>query len=924
MDYKATLNLPQTKFPMKASLTKREPMRLDAWKTNDLYGKIKDASSSKKHYILHDGPPYANGHIHSCHVVNKVLKVIIVKYKTLTGHFVPYVPGWDCHGLPIELRLLKDLKATKNDVDQLDFRKKAHDYALKWVNIQKEEFQKFGIFGEWENPYLTMDPNYEKCIVESFYKIYNSGHVIKGKKPIYWCYDCETALAEAEVEYDNLKAPSIYVRFKLNHNANDFGINSEKPINIVIWTTTPWTLPANKAIAVHPDLEYIFEELDQEIIIIASDLKTSFHKTTSQDEGNILKKVTGKDLEKKTYTHFFTKEELPVILSSFVTTEQGTGCVHTAPGHGQEDFIVGNKYGLPVFSPVDDKGRFDKTSSVFVGEHVFKADSKIVELLKEKNVLVYNEYLDHSYPHCWRCKKPVLFRATDQWFISLEKEGLKEKALDGIKEVTWIPESGESRITGMIKNRPEWCISRQRLWGVPIPVFYCSNCNEVVINKNIQEQVIDKIAAEGTDIWFKKDADFFIPQGTKCPHCENDKFKKEEDILDVWFDSGVSHQAVLKENPLLKFPADLYIEGSDQHRGWFQSALLTAKAVGDETPFKKVLTHGFVVDGDGYKMSKSQGNVIDPLKLMNKYGADILRLWVASMNYFVDIRISDAMLNQISDAYRKIRNTFRFLLGNTFDFDSNIHKVSFENMSEIDLYILSRYEELLKNCSEYYENFEFHKVYRNVYQFCTVDLSSFYLDIMKNKLYTDNADSAKRRSSQTVMTILADGLCKILSPIIPFTTDEVWEYFQKEKDSTSIHITDWPQIEIKKDMTKILEKYRILLELRNSVLIQLEESRNKKIIGSSLQAKVHLSVGEEKMYNFLKEISIQELKELFIVSGVEISKNDKEKELNIQVSNADGSKCTRCWQYSTSVGDDKEHIEICKNCLEVIRKSSNS
>ncbi|MBN1521247.1 MAG: isoleucine--tRNA ligase [Candidatus Aureabacteria bacterium] len=920
MDYKLTLTLPQTQFPMKASLTAREPQRLLAWERSNLYKKIKVSGKSKPKYILHDGPPYANGHIHSGHVLNKVLKDFVVKYKTLRGYFAPFVPGWDCHGLPVEHRLLKELKATKNDVDQVSFRKKAHDYALKWINIQREEFKRFGIFGEWEDPYITMDPRYEYWIVKSFYSIFNNGLIIKGKKPIYWCTECETALAEAEVEYEDLTSPSIYVQFPLNQKARDFGLDSAKPLYIIIWTTTPWTLPANRAIAVHPDFEYLLEEKDHEIMIIAADLRNSFHQETGLREGKILKKIKGRDLEHRTYKHVLNDDTLPVILSEYVTLDQGTGCVHTAPGHGQEDFHVGQRYNLDVFSPVDDRGCFTEEAGVMQGENVFKADPKIIDLLDKKGSLIHHESLSHSYPHCWRCKKPVIFRATSQWFISLEKGNLKASALRDIKTVKWVPGAGEARITAMVENRPEWCISRQRLWGVPIPVFYCTACENVVVTKDVQESVLDKISRHGTDIWFEKEADFFIPKGTSCPHCKGTAFKKEKDILDVWFDSGVSHQAVLKENSLLEYPCDLYLEGSDQHRGWFQSALLTAKAIGDEKPFKAVLTHGFVVDGEGRKMSKSLGNVVDPLKVLEKYGADILRLWVASMNYFVDIRISEDILSQISDAYRKIRNTFRFLLGNCSDFDFKKNAVPQEKMKDIDLYILSRYAALLEDSREFYDNYEFHRVYRSIYQFCTVDLSSFYLDIMKNKLYTDYFDSPERRSAQTAMHIMAEGLCKIISPLLPFTADEIWEHFQKNENPESVHLAQWPEFFMTKDVANLEDKYVRLIDVRNVVLVRLEEARNKKLIGSALEAKVSIAAGDEELYRLLQQTDPQELRELLIVSGVELSMAEKGSPLSVAVSKADGKKCVRCWQYKTSVGTSSVHKDICTECMDVVKK----
>ncbi len=731
MNYKDTLNLPKTDFPMKADLPKREPDMLNSWKEKDIYAHIRGKFKGKPKYILHDGPPYANGDIHIGHALNKTLKDIVVKYKTMRGFDAPYVPGWDCHGLPVEHQLFKELKISKGQIGQLEFRKKAADYALRYVGIQKEQFKRLGVFGDWEDPYLTLSPGYVAGIMRSFAKLVEGGYVYKGRKPVNWCTRCETALAEAEVEYADHTSPSVYVKFQIK----DTKIKDGRHF-LIIWTTTPWTLVANVAIAVHPEMSYVSIKVGEETFFIAQDLLNIVLEKLNIKEYKKISALKGRDLEGLNYIHPFLKREGKVVLANYVSNEEGTGCVHTAPGHGMEDFMTGQKYGLPTIMPVNEKGLFDDTAGELSGMHVFKANDAIIERLKKDGNLLNSATISHSYPHCWRCKSPVIFRATVQWFINVDHNGLRKKTLEAVKGVKWVPSVGEKRISAMIETRPDWCLSRQRYWGVPIPAFYCEGCELPVLDAKAIDRVADMMEKEGSDVWFARTAEELLPPGFKCPECKKDKFRKEEDILDVWFDSGVSHQSVIRARPGLQFPADLYLEGSDQHRGWFQSAILTSMPIEGRPPFKNVLTHGFVVDGEGRKMSKSLGNVVSPQDVIKTHGADVLRLWVASCDYYEDIRISKEILERTSEAYRKIRNTARFILGNLYDFDPVKDRVGHEELLGFDKWAVSKACSLIEEITKYYDDFEFHKVFRALYNFCTVELSSFYLDVLKDRLYT--------------------------------------------------------------------------------------------------------------------------------------------------------------------------------------------
>ncbi len=924
MEYKDTLNLPKTDFSMKANLPVKEPAILKQWQDKDIYKQIRKKSLGKKKYILHDGPPYANGDIHIGHALNKTLKDIVIKYKTMRGFDSPYVPGWDCHGLPVEHQLFKELGITKYQIDQLKFRKKAYDYAMKYVNIQKEQFKRLGIFGDWEDPYLTLTKDYEADIIEALGQLVKKGYVYKGLKPINWCIKCETALAEAEVEYEDHVSPSVYVKFK----AESAKFKVKKDLYFVIWTTTPWTLVANVAIAVHPDLEYVFVEAGNDILIVAKDLLDRTMQTGGIKDYKVIKTVKGKDLEGAEYQHPFIERQSRVVLAEYVSNVDGTGCVHTAPGHGQDDYLTGQKYKLPVVMPVDASGKFDKTAGDFSGLEIFKANEKIIQHLKDSGALFASGEITHSYPHCWRCKKPVIIRATTQWFINVDHKNLRKKTLDVIKKIKWIPGLGQNRISAMVENRPDWCISRQRYWGVPIPAFYCKSCSTELLDADILDNLSKVFRKEGSDAWFAKTAEELLPKTVKCKKCNASTFQKETDIIDVWFDSGISHQAVLKRRNQLSFPADLYLEGSDQHRGWFQAALLTAMSIEETAPFKQVLTHGFVVDGSGRKMSKSLGNVISPHDVIKKSGADVLRLWVASCDYEDDVRASDEILVRIEDAYRKIRNTFKFILGNLYDFSPEGSYLAYDKLLEIDKWALSKLTGLLEEVTQSYEISAFHKIHRAVYDFCTIELSSFYLDILKDRLYTFSADSRERKSAQTVLYEILCALVKILAPILVFTSEEAWGFIAKgAKDPESIHLAEWPVLNKQWIDKKLEEKWGILLNIRGYVLKALEEKRASGIIGNALEAKVELAVKEDKLFNFLKDYSGQ-LNSIFIVSQVGLEKQQEfsgqtgliidDLGLCITIEKAKGIKCQRCWNYKQEVGANSEYPDICQRCVDAI------
>lgn len=895
---------------MRANLSKREPLFLKFWEEIDLYRLLRQKGAGKPKYILHDGPPYANGHIHMGHALNKVLKDIIVKFKNMTGFDAPYVPGWDCHGLPIEHKVVKTLKGEE---EKSKIRQKCREYALSFVDIQKDEFKRLGVFGDWENPYLTLLPSYCASILEAFGELVKAGYVYKGRKPVHWCASCKTALAEAEVEYHQKTSPSIYVKFPLVQAAFEFPAKT----SVLIWTTTPWTLPANVAIAVGSDYDYALVKTGDEVLIMAKRLMPGVLEEAGISDCEVLRDIKGKELEAGICENPLMSRESRLILGDYVTLDQGTGCVHTAPGHGLEDYEAGIRYNLPILNPVDDEGRFTEEAGEFAGENVFSANKLINDRLKEKGFLLHQEEMTHSYPHCWRCKRPVLFRATSQWFISMDKNSLRQRSLEAVKEIRWIPSWGENRFHGMLKERPDWCISRQRAWGVPIPAFYCLGCGQSLLDFEVIKETAHIVRREGMDIWFKEEPNYFL-KGAECPECGGKEFRREEDILDVWFDSGSSHLAVLKQRDDLSWPADLYLEGSDQHRGWFQSSLLVSMGAAKAPPYKGVLTHGFMVDSCGKAMSKSMGNVIAPEEIIKKFGADILRLWVISEDYRADIKLSDEILTRMADSYRKMRNTFRFLLGNLFDFDPEKDSVVYDSLRPIDKYLLFRLQGLVSDVRKAYTDFEFHRIYHLLNNFCVATLSSFYLDAAKDILYTFRQNSKERRAIQTVMHESLLALLKLSAPILSFTAEEAWQALPAKPEARSIHLEEMPPL--KPDSLIPLEevkKWEEFLEIREEVNKALEESRKLGEIGSSLQARVIIEAASGDKLKILEEFK-EQLTGLFIVSQAEFK--NEEGELTIKVEKAEGQKCQRCWNFSQSVGEDEQHPTLCKRCIEVIKE----
>lgn len=943
------INLPKTDFSMKANLAQKEPIKQKDWEKIDIYQQILAKNKNNSSYILHDGPPYANGHIHLGHSLNKVLKDFILKFEAMNGKYTPYIPGWDCHGLPIEYQLLKEMETDKNSVDQLKFRKKAAAFAEKHVKIQKEEFKRLGIFADWENPYLTLTPDYEGTIINIFKNLVNKGFVYRGLKPVYWCSSCETALAEAEVEYADHKSTSVFVKFPVTTEVAGFS-----NVSIIIWTTTPWTLPSNVAVAMNSEFDYsIFEVLStendnisvNEKFIVATDLLKSLAEKLKIQDYKILQSIKGKDLEhlkcKSPY-----RDELSVgILADYVTAEDGTGIVHIAPGHGEDDYLAGLKYNLPILAPVNAQGRFTSEVEKFQGKNIFEANPLIITDLHERKLLLKVQNIEHSYPHCWRCKNPVIFRATSQWFLKIDHDNLRQRIIDACKDVQWIPDYGYNRITSMIENRPDWCLSRQRLWGVPIPAFYCKDCGELLLTDESMSAIENAFREKGSDVWFYKSAQELLPENIKCK-CGCRNFDKEKDILDVWFDSGVSAEAVLKARENLSWPADLYLEGSDQHRGWFQSSLIPSVALNGKPPYKTVLTHGFTVDGEGKKMSKSIGNVVSPHDIMNKYGADVLRLWIASENYREDMRISDNIIGQMVDAYRKIRNTAKYILGNLDCFDFDRDKVDYEEMLEVDKWALSELSIVSKKIISAFQNREFHIVYREFYNFCSVELSSLYFDILKDRLYVMSPNSLERKSAQTVLFYLASFLTRFIAPIMPFTAEEIWVSFgiKDKKESKSIFLENYPCMDTQeKDLLKIWEqdvefskKWSNIFTFRPVLLKKIEEKRLEHIIGNSLEAKVVITLEKE-----FPEVELFKGNEKFwtqiaIVSQVEIHVNDlpanvdlidqsllpenlRGNKISVSVTKADGQKCSRCWNWSTKITKMTDDHSLCDRCLDILK-----
>ncbi len=949
-DYKDTLNLPKTAFPMKANLNQREPEVLRFWKEKDIYKRLQERSRAKT-YMLHDGPPYANGHIHIGHALNKILKDIIIKYKSMNGYYAPYVPGWDCHGLPIEHQVDKNLGSKKDSVTVIEKRRLCREYALRFVDIQRAEFMRLGVFGDWMRPYLTMSFPYEASIVREFGRFVKSGYVYKGKKPVHWCPSCVTALAEAEVEYYEKESPSIFVKFKIKDIPGDLkGRFSEYPRIehcFVAWTTTPWTLVANQALTVHPENQYRLIKANVgnerfEVYIIAAQLmegcmerfgfKNSLYKQEpDENEYKAVAALNGKELEGIICQHPFIDRESKVITGEHVTMEDGTGVVHTAPGHGEEDYEIGLRYGLDIYAPVDDRGRFTDDVKELSGEHVFKANQRIIDILKDKGALLRSEKITHSYPHCWRCKNPVIFRATEQWFISVEKNALRQRSLAEIEKVNWVPRWGRDRIYGMVEHRPDWCISRQRSWGVPITLFRCKKCKEFVMDEKVMDKIVSEVEKAGADVWFEKTDKEILPDGYRCQRCGGDEFSKETDILDVWFDSGVSHAAVMEDDERLlkgqpEKQSDMYLEGSDQHRGWFQSSLLTSVGTKARAPYKTVLTHGFVVDGQGRKMSKSLGNVIAPDEVIAKHGAEILRLWASAADYKDDIRISSEIIDRLVEAYRKIRNTCRFLLANIEGLDPE-SRFSKDDLLEIDRFAMSRLQNLIKRIRGSYESasYEFHEIFHCIYNFCVTDMSSFYLDVLKDRLYTYAVDSPERRAAQWVLRRILLALTGMMAPILSFTAEEVWQHM-KRPPAESVFLSSFPEVESEFLDDKLEERWKRLIQIRDEVNKAIEIKRQERFLGNSLEAKVTLYISNE--YMGLLSPYIANLATLFIVSEAVLSpdgripelayKSEEIEGLGILVEHASGKKCERCWNWSEGVGSFKEHPGLCKKCYEVI------
>ncbi len=926
MDYKETLNLPRTSFPMKGNLAKKEPEIQARWGEMDLYGRILEQTRDLPLFILHDGPPYANGDIHVGTAYNKILKDIIVKYKTMRGHHAPYVPGWDCHGQPIEHEVTKRL-GLDSGVSKVELRRMCREYAMKYVGVQSEQFQRLGVLGDFDDPYLTLKPEYEATNIEVFAKLFERGMIYRGRKPIHWCTNCATALAEAEIEYEDKRSHSIYVRFPL---IDEFPPLTErgKPVSVLIWTTTPWTLPANVAIALSPRLPYVGVDIGDDVLVMAEPLVERVMQELKITDYSVGQPFEAREMEGLSCRHPWAEWDSVIVLATYVTLEQGTGCVHIAPGHGQEDYLTGLEYNLPGPMPVDDLGYFTEEAGPFAGMSLDEANPRIIEDLRERGLLLDSSTITHQYPHCWRCKQPVVFRATPQWFIALDsaKDGrtLRQGAMEDIKGVEWIPDWTINRIGSMVENRPDWCISRQRAWGVPLPIVYCRRCGEAVVTPETLEAIRRMVASEGADAWFEEDPADFLPEGTSCPECGGTEFDKEEDIVDVWFESGVSSLAVLRTRPELRWPADLYTEGSDQHRGWFQSSLLVSTGSTGEPPFRAVLTHGFTVDGEGRKMSKSLGNAIDPREVYNHSGADILRLWTATTDYSSDMPISEEILSRVTEAYRRIRNTLRFLLGNTYDFDPEADAVPVDDMEEMDRWMLSRFQGLIGRVTSLMDRWLFHQAVQALQLFCTVDLSSLYLDILKDRLYTAAPASRARRSAQTALHHILMGLTAMTAPVLVHTAEEaLWSLGEERAPAASIHLMSWPEPDPSLVDEELDARWQELLDVREAVYRKLEEARRESLLGTSLEALVKV-YARGKALDTLRRMDGQ-LPAFFIVSQVEVDdlasfsgERTGEGDVEIVVERSSGGKCQRCWNYSPSVGSDRGRPDICERCATVL------
>lgn len=930
MDYNQTLNLPKTEFPMRAGLPAREPEFLARWEKNDQYRRLMKHNEGKPLFVLHDGPPYANGDVHIGHALNKTLKDFIVRYKNMTGFQSPFVPGWDTHGLPTELAARKKAGITaESNISDLELRKICRDTALSYVDLQRESFKRLGVIAEWDNPYITLNKEFEEEQIKVFATMASKGYIYKGLKPVYWCADCNTALAEAEIEYAEDPCHSIYVKFNVTDDLGKLtamGADLSKTY-FVIWTTTTWTLPANVAICVGPNYEYSLIKAGDEYYVMATDLAPAAMEEKGVDDYETVGIIRGSELEYMKTQHPFLDRTSLVIVGDHVTLESGTGCVHTAPGHGVDDFIVCKNYPeIPIIVPVDANGKLTEEAGQFAGLSTEEANKPIALHLEKIGALFALKKIEHQYPHCWRCHKPVIFRATSQWFCSVDD--FKAAAVEAAEDVKWYPEWGKDRLQSMVQERADWCISRQRKWGVPIPVIYCQDCGKEIIDNDVMMKISEIFGKEGSDAWYAHDTEYFLPDGFKCPHCGSAKgFDKEKDIMDVWFDSGSSHAAVCKNRPYLKYPADVYLEGADQYRGWFQSSLLTAVAGGRKAPYEQIITHGWTVDGEGRKMSKSLGNGIDPQEIIAQYGADILRLWVASADYHADIRISKEILKQISDNYRKLRNTARYCLGNLYDFDPDKDMVDNDKLEELDKYALMKLDEVIETARRGYEEYDYHTTAHAVHNFCVVDMSNFYFDVLKDRLYTSAPASATRRAAQTVLYKVLDALTLLLTPILAYTADEIWLAMphDKSRNCESPLFNDIPTADYIETDDAFIAKWDKIHSVRVDVQKALELARNEKIIGKPLEAKVTLYANGE-LYDFLKSVEA-ELPEIFITSAVTVENGEGDVKgeiegLSVSVSKADGEKCERCWKYSDTVGSSSEHPALCAHCAEVMKEIS--
>jgi isoleucyl-tRNA synthetase len=940
LDLKSTLNLPQTRFSMKANLPVNEPKWLEKWEKTDLYRQIREARKGAPLFILHDGPPYANGRIHLGTALNKILKDFIVKSRTMAGFNSPYVPGWDCHGLPIEINVDKELGARKTAMTQVEIRQECRRYAARFVDLQRKDFKRLGILGEWENAYLTMNFEYESMIAQAFLCFLEQGYVYRGLKPVYWCINDRTALAEAEVEYEEHRSRSIYVKYALTSDpaALDARLAGRK-VSVVIWTTTPWTLPASMAVAFHPDFQYVaMAGEDGEVYVMEARRFEAVANETGLKADRLVAQFSGGKLENATFSHPFLERSVLGVLADYVTADDGTGCVHTAPGHGREDYQTGIKYGLQIYSPLTDGGEFTEGLPEYHGKKVFEANDPIIDLLRRRGTLVGAPgWLTHSYPHCWRCHKPVIFRSTEQWFVSIDHNQLRQRALQEIQRVKWSPEWGRERIENMIATRPDWVISRQRVWGVPITVFHCEVCKEPLLDARLAQPAVDLFKKEGADAWYTHPVEDLMAPGAKCPSCGQSRLRKETDILDVWFDSGASHYAVLGHREDLPWPADVYLEGGDQYRGWFHSSLLVALATHNAAPYRQVLTNGWVLDAEGRAMSKSLGNVIDPNEVIRTHGAEILRLWVSSVDFREDVVISPEILTRLSEAYRKLRNSFRYCLANLYDFDPARDSVSADQLEEIDCWAVERTAQVLEQVTAAYDAAAFHKVYRTLYDFATVDLSAFYFDILKDRLYTAPARSVRRRAGQTVLYRIADALVRAIAPILCFTADEVWSNLPAADREASVHCARLQSPESLRALAPQgfaarLKNWEALIAVRNEVLKALETARQQKVIGGGLEACVVLRAGGET--GRLLEAYSSFLPALLIVSQVELGTDpgpgayqSSISGLKIGVRRAAGAKCERCWNYSEQVGRNSAYVTVCERCsaaLEEIEHSQTS